>query len=66
MDRATRCPECGSTSVDYDGQLSDAADFEQWDTVERLKVRMVCDACGVRYVSVYAFTGHELKGRRIA
>lgn len=66
MDRATCCPECGSTLVDYDGQLDDAADFVHWDDVERLKVRMNCDTCGIRYVSVYTFTGHELKGRRIA
>ncbi len=66
MDRATHCPECGSGMVDYEGQLGDAADFVQRDDVERINVRMSCDTCGVRYVSVYKFTGHELRGRRIA
>ena len=60
--QSDRCPECGSTQVDYIGQLDNAASFAD----EELAVAMSCDTCGTRYAAVYAFDRCELKGRRIA
>lgn len=61
MDSSTHCPECGSTQVDYVGQLDNAASFDG----EELAVAMSCDTCGIRYAAVYAFDRCEFKGRRI-
>ena len=63
---STVCAECGSTLVDYDGSLQDAARFINWTEIEEMAINMSCDACGFHYVAVYKFDRVELRGSRIA